>query len=102
MQQLTPEQVKEIRRKARQSVATANSPRVAQAIRYWKEHRPLMTKRLQSLGILVDFAKVQHDKMFEETMQLVTEQSRSPSEAELEAGEHLLMTPEEDEEQDET
>lgn len=101
MENLTLKDAKRIREQASQIDATHKTPMAQQMMAYWKTNRPQMTHRLMRLGILHQFAVVQEENYDKEMVRLIQEQEMPQSEAAMMAGQHLLMTPE-NEEQDET
>ena len=101
MEKLTRLEVQKIKKQAQSIDATAKTPLAQQMLRYWNEHRPQMTARLREQGILEDFAIVLEERYDQDLVRLIQEELMATSEAALIAGEHLLMTPEKDEEQGE-
>jgi len=97
MRQLTRREAQQIKKQAQGIDATAKTPLAQQMLTFWKEHRPQMAARLVKLGILEEFAVVQEERYDQELVRLIQEESMNNSEAALIAGEHLLMTPEDEE-----
>ena len=57
----------------------------------------MMTRELTRLGLLKSFVIVQQEKRDQALIRLITREGMGEGDAALLAGEHLLMTPEEDE-----
>ena len=99
LEPLTLQDAKRIRTEAETIAATHKTPLAQQMLRYWKEHRPQMDARLRRLGVLNQFAVVLEERYDQDLVRLMTEESMQAGDAAQIAGEHLLMTPESQEQE---
>jgi hypothetical protein len=101
---MTPQEAQAIRQKANQLKRDGLggvSQQMREMIAYWKEHRPKMHKALEEQGLVEDFA-LTLDVQVAQAIQKDAGIGIDPSDSQRMHSEILLMTPEDEEDEETT